>query len=656
MLSTAPGGGPPRTIRLDLGNQMASNRVSQMQRASKVIVALTLLLNGESLFSAWQPAAVSDQTETQSKLKALTEMAARFRMLIPTAEKRLVLAHTGSHSSLGKSSTSRDPAIYSPAFLLEESADSVVVLRGFTTETPKRRREASWREFSTEPVKPAYGGHAVRFGQISTFVCAVQLAASGDLETAAKLLERYESDNHFELVDGQSVEDLQDQPTALLALCIVDHLRQQILARPEDWKDTLLRMRSLLNDFPDLKTDTRAALLDDLTKTVFAKPPDRDSTEELLLIWSRTPSRLRHLGLYHTYDEAAADTTARTHVMQGFKAIPGLIALLNDRRVTVHESAAAMRAPARIQRVGELSEKLLIEIAGSRCPETVNRKTSAVWLAWWNKTQRIDPEEFFVSAVFTRENGRITREYESPARILAEHFPHRLAPLCEEFSEVAAENVPPCDLPEAVAGARLPRGERSRILSRFALKGSLAQKRWVLQALAKLDGPEAARILKTIFDRFPKDAREGYWTCPEAAYSHVVMQIEENGCWADYLRVAKRSSVGLRMEMMNPFNYAYIGDKCRSLRLAFLAAFLDDESERRIPPGRNQGKFDGPCAAFTFPQIQVRDFAAMKIASILDMDRHPDEFWTSENWRALREEVRSRLASEDLPPIDPKTH
>lgn len=80
--------------------------------------------------------------------------------------------------------------------------------------------------------------------------------------------------------------------------------------------------------------------------------------------------------------------------------------------------------------------------------------------------------------------------------------------------------------------------------------------------------------------------------------------------------------------MMNPMDYRYIGEKNRGRRLAFLAAFLDDESERDST--NNSERYDGPCAAFTFPNIQVRNFAAMEIGDILGFDDDPNEFWTME--------------------------
>jgi hypothetical protein len=153
--------------------------------------------------------------------------------------------------------------------------------------------------------------------------------------------------------------------------------------------------------------------------------------------------------------------------------------------------------------------------------------------------------------------------------------------------------------------------------------------------------------LPAIFEKFPDDVNEAYWTCPQAPFSHVVMEIERDDIWIAYLRLARRSSVGLRMEMINPMDYSYIKTKNRERRLAFLAAFLDDESVR--DKSRNSNKYDGPCAAFTIPKIQVRNFVAEEIALILEMNESPNEFWTDEQWDGLRGKVKGRLAEEKLP-------
>src|SRR5262249_49606905 len=73
-------------------------------------------------------------------MKTLVEIAARHGVPMPPKDAPLVLAHSNNRVLL---TTSRDPAIYSPAFLLELSADGrvAVVLRGMKYETLDKPRD-----------------------------------------------------------------------------------------------------------------------------------------------------------------------------------------------------------------------------------------------------------------------------------------------------------------------------------------------------------------------------------------------------------------------------------------------------------------------------------------------------------------------------------
>jgi hypothetical protein len=223
--------------------------------------------------------------------------------------------------------------------------------------------------------------------------------------------------------------------------------------------------------------------------------------------------------------------------------------------------------------------------------------------------------------------------------------------LCEEFSRDAKPETQPFGLAEAVATSQLSKEKRVGVLADFARRGSLEHKRAVVQCLAPLDPQKCSEILLPIIQKLPAESVGPYWTCPEAALTHCVMLLDNDNIWRAYLLAAKRSSVGLRMEMMNAMDYSYIGQTNRSRRLAFLAAFLGDKTVRDIPKNEEASKFSGPCAAFTIKQIEVRDFAADKIACILRLSNHADEFWTAAQWTALREKVERRLAEEKLPTL-----
>jgi hypothetical protein len=583
---------------------------------------------------------------------ALTNIASRYKLPMPPKEARLVLAHTESWSVLGQSSTSRDPGIYSPAFLLENKTNSILVLRGAELQKLEAQpNEPLWRPFSTAHVEPKPGGYVVSFGQLSAFVCAVQLAARGEESTAQAIWQRVSSSEWWS--DEQSfervAERVKNQPL-LLGRCLFDHLRNQVLTQPTNWTEIHAQMAALFTEFPALKNSQRNEVFDGLTATLEAKVPAPNSIEALLLDWSRRPSKLRHLGLFQEGQEAEADAPARTIVLQGAVAVPELIALLNDQRITVHEVPAFNNAPARIQPVGELAGLLLEEITGVHAGSPWGKPDAVAFQTWLKKCRDKGEEEALAESVFIRKGGKIIGINETPVRILAEEFPQRLLVLCDEFSRDATVDAQPFALAEAIASARLSKEVRVKALSEFAKQGSLEHKRCVLQNLATLDAQACSQLLIPLLNVMPKDSTGPYWKGPEAAFTHVVVQIEDDDTWRKYLQVAKRSSVGLRMEMMNPLCYTYIGEKNRERRLAFCGAFLRDTAVRDM--GSDETKFDGPCAAFTIPKISVRNFAAMQVAEIEGLPESPDEFWTSAQWAQLRKKVADKLATEKLPKLD----
>jgi flagellar motility protein MotE (MotC chaperone) len=498
-------------------------------------------------------------------------------------------------------------------------------------------------------VEPKPGGYVSSFDRLSAFVCAVQTAAIGREETAQAIWRRFGgsgwwSDARF----GENIADQLKDQRQLLARCIFDHLRNALLKAGVDRKEVHTRMRALLTEFPKLNADWRAELFADLTTTVNAAIPRAGSVEALLMDWAARPSNMRHLGMYDTHTKAA-DAPARAILSRGLDAVPELIALRKDRRVTAHEQPAFMKAPARIKRVGELARQLVREIAGDQASFPKYGDDTDALRAWWEKVQTQDESVSLLQGVFSREGGKITGVNEGPIRVVAKKFPGKLRDLCNEFARGASPDAQPDALAEAIAESDIPKEERVRILSAFAGHGSLEHKRCVLQNLAKMDDKACAVLLLPILHQLPTDATDPYWTCPEARFTHVVVQIEDDDVWKAYLQCAKRSSVGLRMEMMNPMNYTYMAARNLARRLAFLSAFLDDAAVRTMSDER--GQFEGPCAGFTIPRLAVRDLAAMKLASLLDMKEAPDEFWTDAQWVELRRKVKDRLAGEKLPDL-----
>jgi hypothetical protein len=321
--------------------------------------------------------------------------------------------------------------------------------------------------------------------------------------------------------------------------------------------------------------------------------------------------------------------------------------LLDDRRITAHERQAFMNAPACIRCLGELARDVIHEIAGGQLPRDEFKDDRDEIRAWWAKVRNQDELTFLLNGVFSRKDGKITGDKEGPVRIIAAKFPEKLAGLCEEFSKQAMPDATPYCLTEAVAGSSLPKETRVCLLSDFAQRGTLGHKSSVLRNLVDLDNKTCAILLLPLLKTLPVDATGKYWICPEARFTTVVIRIEDDNIWREYLRIVKRSSVGLRMQMMEPMGYARNEKKLLNHQFAFLSAFLDDDAVRLITP--DAVLFQGPCAGFTIPRLAVRDLAAMLLARLFNMKDSPDEFWTEAQWTELRQRIKERLAKEKLP-------
>jgi hypothetical protein len=241
--------------------------------------------------------------------KALRKVAERYALPMPPRDARLVLAHTEHWRCVGNGSSSRDPGIYSPAYLLEEKQDgSILILRGARREQLEAREngEPLWRPFSTNKFEPKLGGFVSVFCTMSTFVCAVQTAIMGDEPTAQAIWKRLSTTEEWKDESECEVGDpalLKDQKL-LLATCIFNHLQESVIKEKTDWKDVHARMGALLKDFRKMNDELNKDFFEALTRTVNAPPPEPGSVEALLVSWSRNPNRYGRIdfGCGETYD------------------------------------------------------------------------------------------------------------------------------------------------------------------------------------------------------------------------------------------------------------------------------------------------------------------------------------------------------------------
>lgn len=310
----------------------------------------------------------------------LVKIAERYALPFPPDKAPLALANTGWTSLVGSSSTSQDPGIYRPAFLLENLPNGQArVLMGWKEIVVKGDADhrPATRPYSLGPEKMALKGYVLDFRNMSSFVTAVQLARQGEVDEANRLWEQVKADGYFH--DENALEGVGrwiTRPSVLLARCLYHYSYEALLHESADMKAIHRQLVQLQREFPILFSDNantyypfkRTRFVRDLGLTISAKKAPEGSVEALLIDWGNRIGPLRHLGFFDE-ENVDADRPARAIFRMGVKAMPELAKLVNDQRLTRHISPAVMKKPEERIRLGELAKRLLEEMAGSHKSE-----------------------------------------------------------------------------------------------------------------------------------------------------------------------------------------------------------------------------------------------------------------------------------------------
>ena len=228
------------------------------------------------------------------------------------------------------------------------------------------------------------------------------MCSAGRGDVAREIWKRFAVANRWK--DGCLYEDITPQlraPQLLLARCAFEQLTDRLLQGPEGWKETHDRMAAWFEDVPALRTRERLELHRNLAAAVDARPAPPGSVEAQLVDWSRRP---------HTTDDCGLLGPEQLRIVgRGYEAVPELLRLMKDRRVTAHGHHAFVRDPPRITPLGTLAYELACYIAGEHPPPDADGE--AALRAWWAKTRRKDEVSALVEASFTgHSNDTPTRQ------------------------------------------------------------------------------------------------------------------------------------------------------------------------------------------------------------------------------------------------------
>jgi hypothetical protein len=332
---------------------------------------------------------------------------------------------------------------------------------------------------------------------------------------------------------------------------------------------------------------------------------------------------------------------------RGFDAVPALLEHLDDDRLTRAIMQGFNNFPSWNLRVRDVVSDLLEGLAGEDIGRDWLRRQQgyAVKKAeakkWWDEARKVGEETYLLDHVFVdAAEGRKAHVSEHLLYVILAKYPRHVPSLYR----TALEKRPELNsgmLADAVGKSKLPAREKLALLVHGAKHKDYHHRLPALHALKELDRKQFNALLLATIESFPKDVPGPYWTCPEAHIAGLATECDDPRIWPTLEKVAKRSAVGLRMEILKN---SLRGSGYRAERIRLLAAFLDDGTVRLL---RGHGsKFEGPCAGFIYKTIEVRDFVALELAQTLGIDIEVKLDRSAEEWARVRDRVREALKRE----------
>ncbi len=433
--------------------------------------------------------------------------------------------------------------------------------------------------------------------------------------------------------------------TAPLALTLAglawNHWLNEIGRIGSDWREIVSRMDHLLEAEPQIANQGRRAVVGSIHAALQPRTSTPGTPESLI---DDLVDLARQSWPYQMYP---ADKAFAQLKELGFEAVPALIAHLDDERMTRSITPQFNNFRPRPRRIDDLVGEILQPIAG----EDLGKDWLAVqigWhlskadaLVWWNKAQKIGEERYAVAHVIPKK-GADPNPNEVLLDIIRRKYPQQLPALYR--TAIHGKNSSQ-SLAAAVAKSDLSDADKRKLLAAGLGSRSFDHQTSALAALQSIDPSAAERQLIERLSKLPKYVTGPLWTSPEGRLAGLAKDSNSPEVWEALLGAAKRARVGLRMELIHETSSIDVDAPTRTQLLAFLTAFLDDETSRDLKSDKKL--YQGPCAGFQFPHLSVQNLAAIELAEVFNVPDEPEPDWRPEEWKAFRAKVRA--AMEQLP-------
>ena len=559
---------------------------------------------------------------------------------------------------------------YDLAWQEERSGKSVYWL-GISTETGR----ATIEKLGPDPVAEVLDGrdNSVVVSRRNSsgeqdvdLLMAIQCHERGWSKFAIALLERSRLSNHsswFEKPPRRFTDDREQ-----LALVAWNYWSDEFAIRTFDRAAAVARLKSLAASRKHLGAAAQLNLIADMESTLVATRKNASEFEaaidglvELGRAESREAWQRPTIG-----SVAHKSKEYRMLAAAGLEAVPALIEHLSDRRVT--RCVETSRRGEWRARVSDVVATLLSGLATE--PFAYDFLLSqgrgkeldrAHVLHWWaGLEQNAKSLEYLKSHAIQALPSGDVEVSATLLRAMGRRFPDELLRLFKEKVDVV-EN--PAGLISAVQSCAAPREKKIAALL-DAAKNPVEQKRYLaIDALLDLKSGDAVSLLVKELDALPKTPKTPYWGCGAGTLAQLVSETADELAWKTLARAARRVDVGQRMEMLQSASVCGESDESERTRvLGFLAEFLNDEEIRIIPDiddddlfsakrfAANETRplsagqmYEGPVAGFVWERLAVRDFAALQVADVLNLEFDRNGLEKPGAWAELRALVAKAL-------------
>ncbi len=502
-------------------------------------------------------------------------------------------------------------------------------------------RGPNWWKGKIAPVEPEPGivkgielsVSGLEFETPAGLATAIQCHERGWSSLATALLEvSLEADflHHFPYKDvGDEIA-----PKTRLAFLAWAHQVNELLLIETDRRTVLRRLRALIKAEPRLDVEGNHSLISSLEAALVPSKAQPGSIEALI----DSLIDLKHFALW---DELPPELLKLVDL--GFEAVPDLIAHLDDRRLTGYREQSGISSfPAYPWRVKDLCFKLLAGLAGRETAmtwtldERDTKATQARALAWFDEARKAGELAYLLRTALPPGDWPDRHVL----RVLARKHPEDLARTYQQLLEKRPE-MQSWTAASEVARSALPPARKVELLSAAGRHPSLRHRYAALWELKDLGAGPALKLLIEALEALPKTPPLPYGSGSESSFVLLVQRIGDRRAWEALAQAARRADVGLRIELIDSITSQTDIEKRKAERLSFLSGFLSDGVSRRITEGSPE--YDYRSALEEFKTLEVRDLAAMKMASILDLPETPRPEWSAGQWADLRAKVTRAL-------------